>query len=509
MKKEIHRKKVVNVNDRQNKANKACVKMPSTVKPVKKKVDLKKEIPAIILLILFIFWSVGSVFGFIAYKRSKAGTIVTNADTFEQEYLNPADYYNANYFNPYAVKYNGVAYVTKSTLRDVYISAPVVSYGYVSVNYLIDGFDVGDVVRVKGGWYIDSVPNPGNGAIRVQWIEPNAVAVGAPILSITTSNSTVTHIGTITAQPTATAKLCLSLYYTYSEPIPVQRTIRYFNIMVGRNTDRFIPNLEAIYEQGKEEARAKYDLGYLNGATFSGQYMDISGFTYSFEGIPIENNGSEIVFNNLYQTLKSKGATTLNSLYIKFGSAVYGERLKLVATGNSSVFMQDSDTYKTFTLTDTNGGRYTGRWYYEEELEQYGLQGYNAPLNVYYNGIESWNVGALSNLLTLKLSVPDTSYNVGFDDGYNLGLRDNKDLSKFYQDGYNSGYVTGYNTGKNDGITMTNTYTFERLLTAVFDVPIKAFMGLTNFEILGVNLSGFYLSLLTACAVLVVVKLLI
>lgn len=510
MKKEIHRKKVVNVNDRANQAKKPLVKVPNNLPTKKKyKIDWKKEIPAIILLILFVFWSIGSVFGFIGYKRTKADTIVTSADSFSDENLNHMDFRYANYFNPFSTPYNGVAYVTNSTWNSVELSASSLSFGYISVNYDISAFfEVGDRIYVKGVW---DFQGEGNGAIRVQWIEPNATSSGV-IGSLTTSNANLAIDSVIGNAPTSTARLCLSLYYTYSVVVGKPRTITYSSVMCSKNTSYFIPNLEAIYEQGKLVSMEKYDLGYMNGATFSGTFTRAANdFASSFDDIPVQHNGKEIFFTNLYNELKKQGAldTSTVTLSIKFGSAVYGENLKLIANGNKSSFYYDADTPQTFTIKDTDGARYTGRWYYEESLENYGLQGYNAPLNVYYNGIERWGIGVLSDLKALKLSVPDTSYSVGFNDGYNLGLRDNKDLSKFYKDGYNSGYVLGYNKGKNDGIEMTHTYTFDRLLSAVFDVPIKAFMGLTNFEVLGVNLSGFYLSLLTACAVLVVVKLLI
>ena len=68
--------------------------------------------------------------------------------------------------------------------------------------------------------------------------------------------------------------------------------------------------------------------------------------------------------------------------------------------------------------------------------------------------------------------------------------------------GKNQGYEAGFQEGKLQG----GNYTFTSLIGAVFDAPIEAFRGLFNFEILGTNMQGFVLALLTLSVIIVVIK---
>jgi hypothetical protein len=109
----------------------------------------------------------------------------------------------------------------------------------------------------------------------------------------------------------------------------------------------------------------------------------------------------------------------------------------------------------------------------------------------------------------------DSGYNEGYDlgesNGYQNGYNDgvNTNNSGAYQEGYNRGYINGKQDGYNLGVESAHQYTFTNLISAVIDVPINTFTSLFNFEILGVNLSGFFLGLLTCCVVIAIVKLLI
>lgn len=96
-------------------------------------------------------------------------------------------------------------------------------------------------------------------------------------------------------------------------------------------------------------------------------------------------------------------------------------------------------------------------------------------------------------------------YDIGYDDGLDYGYDDGYGYG--YDDGYDYGYDYGYDNGYESGVVDANTYTFERLLTSVIDVPVKAFTSLFNFEILGVNLSDFFFGLLSVCAIIVIIKL--
>lgn len=115
------------------------------------------------------------------------------------------------------------------------------------------------------------------------------------------------------------------------------------------------------------------------------------------------------------------------------------------------------------------------------------------------------------SLLGITNYTQDYYLNYGFDDGYDVGLLEgsNNANQELYNEGYTTGQNVGYNQGYTAGVADSNEYTFNGLITSIIDVPIKAITGLFNFEILGVNLSGFFFALLTVCVVLTVAKLFI
>lgn len=79
-------------------------------------------------------------------------------------------------------------------------------------------------------------------------------------------------------------------------------------------------------------------------------------------------------------------------------------------------------------------------------------------------------------------------------------------LNAVYEDGKEAGYANGYDTGFIDGVADANTYSFTGLLSAVFDVPVRIFTSLFNFDVLGVNLANFFLSLLTCAIILFIIR---
>lgn len=89
------------------------------------------------------------------------------------------------------------------------------------------------------------------------------------------------------------------------------------------------------------------------------------------------------------------------------------------------------------------------------------------------------------------------SFNHGYTNGYNIGYTDgNRNANDtLYQQGYNAG--------------LKSSQGFYGLLTAVFDVPVQAFTGLLNFNVLGVNMVDFVTSMLTLCIFIIILRLFI
>lgn len=96
-------------------------------------------------------------------------------------------------------------------------------------------------------------------------------------------------------------------------------------------------------------------------------------------------------------------------------------------------------------------------------------------------------------------------YSAGYNDGYNTGNSEGN--SNGYKNGYDVGVKEGYNNGYGVGVENAGKYTFTNLLGAVIDVPVRTFTNLFNFELLGVNLAGFFSGLLTLAVILTIVRL--
>lgn len=93
-----------------------------------------------------------------------------------------------------------------------------------------------------------------------------------------------------------------------------------------------------------------------------------------------------------------------------------------------------------------------------------------------------------------------SGYGQGNTDGYDRGY------TQGTSDGYTNGYNAGYGAGTNHGIETASDYSFLSLIGAVVDAPIKAFTGLFNFNILGVNLSSFFFGLFTIALTIAIIR---
>lgn len=87
-------------------------------------------------------------------------------------------------------------------------------------------------------------------------------------------------------------------------------------------------------------------------------------------------------------------------------------------------------------------------------------------------------------------------YSVGFDEG--VASQEQNII-----DAYNNGYTTGYNEGFSTDSTVTTI--FSGILQVAL-VPINFFLACFNFEILGINLSGFIKALFTVAITVIVIK---
>ena len=141
----------------------------------------------------------------------------------------------------------------------------------------------------------------------------------------------------------------------------------------------------------------------------------------------------------------------------------------------------------------------------------------NVPFDVNYIAFELCTYDSSSGALDkLDLSMPnvtDGKYQGIFISNFVVsgrGANFNTVIDNANKQGYNKGFqdgkTAGYDVGFQAGVKDNGDYTFMGLLGSVFDAPISAFRGLFNFEILGTNMQGFVLALLTLSVIVVIIK---
>ena len=164
-------------------------------------------------------------------------------------------------------------------------------------------------------------------------------------------------------------------------------------------------------------------------------------------------------------------------------------------------------------------------------LTGYCLQGQTSPEGVDVAVLVGSNFVNVGHLIasreswkynTITFSLPYASsgiYFIGLGYGY-FELSDfvieieTTDFNTLYSLAYKAGQNSrdtdvsvAYDNGYRNGLADSNPYTFNALFGAVFDAPIQALTGLLDFDILGVNMKGLYLSLFTLALIIFVVKL--
>lgn len=111
--------------------------------------------------------------------------------------------------------------------------------------------------------------------------------------------------------------------------------------------------------------------------------------------------------------------------------------------------------------------------------------------NSYYTGLNSLCLFTINDAYTVGVD----NYNQGYDDGY--------------KQGYNRGNSEGFSAGEISGAANANNYTFLGVIGAVIDAPIAGLKGLLNFELLGYNMQGFVLALLSLSVIILIIRLIL
>lgn len=113
-----------------------------------------------------------------------------------------------------------------------------------------------------------------------------------------------------------------------------------------------------------------------------------------------------------------------------------------------------------------------------------------------YDWFLSYYINSAQSLIK-NGNVYGTAYYDGFRDGKQQGYDEGK------ADGHQEGWLEGFNYADNQDETALTI--FEGIITIAL-VPINFFLAIFNFEIFGINLSGFVSALLTVSIIIIVVR---
>lgn len=279
----------------------------------------------------------------------------------------------------------------------------------------------------------------------------------------------------------------------------------------------WLPNLdnmkENAYNQGKTEgyqdASDTLNLGVLKGAKIS------ATFTYDKGTKTITDEDPTFTYNGI----------DLSVYATKYYEYTPGNDSNTLVSANVTITFADPFVYASFSVgfvgssaSDVYGGKFIGT-----DGKQYACQrdvsssgsAFKIDEGKYPENLQVKSLvlrfGRASDTLYGVVMVQAGQYQNGYTNGYNDGLSDKVSYNNGYKDGSSTGYANGYNSGYDAGyfagLSEPGSNGFFNLITTVIDVPITAFSSLLDFSILGVNMKGFVLSLLSFAALIATVRL--
>lgn len=130
----------------------------------------------------------------------------------------------------------------------------------------------------------------------------------------------------------------------------------------------------------------------------------------------------------------------------------------------------------------------------------------NRSLNTLYFKIYGRSNNAFGAFQGVKITANTKNLDFAISDAYQQGY----DYAKQFYDNYYSPNGLGYQTIYNRGYYAYPTedhFTFQKLIYSVIDVPVQAFTNLFDYDILGVNMKTFYLSLFTLAVIVTILRL--
>lgn len=242
------------------------------------------------------------------------------------------------------------------------------------------------------------------------------------------------------------------------------------------------------------------------------EYNMVTGAT-TIAKITKSNTSNKIVTGS--NTYITPGQTVpFYGQYNKYTQSAQGEPFNILFTispttfGLSNFAITNTTTRTTYSSAG-NIGYETGIYLvgYNEDGDELEYKILNIAMQRMQGGVTAgqyWSVYSQVLGYYINMQYVQTNANVNIDAIYNTGY--NSGYNKATEDLYDTRYNAGYQNGYIQGVAESNEYSFVGLLNAVFYSPLKAFVSMLNFEILGVNILTFVTALLTLAVVTTLIK---
>ncbi|MCR5483509.1 MAG: hypothetical protein K6E99_03815, partial [Bacilli bacterium] len=282
--------------------------------------------------------------------------------------------------------------------------------------------------------------------------------------------------------------------------------------------------LQSTYNELLENYNNAYDEGYLTGvnkaysnnpfyqATLS-YYFNLEAATPGYTGVIGDSylQGNTYLkpyefFQSLYTSEDLRPYTEETQLsYFKLELAKAYPLSSLVLDIQTNL-ANDFNYYFVFTFTD--GSTYIFSNNQTSDIYRSFVIDLTQEANLQDKLVSSitWRRQYLYDVNILSLDGYFTGYADGRSDGYTSGY--NKGIDEGYdngvEDGTTTGYQNGYNTGYTEG-TQASNY-LRNVVFAIADTPIRVFKQVFGFEILGINIAGIVLSLMSLMVVIYLYK---
>lgn len=269
--------------------------------------------------------------------------------------------------------------------------------------------------------------------------------------------------------------------------------------------------LQENYNKGEENGfQSGYDTGYDKGKE-DGYRTGLDQYKYGIfadavlDSVVMEADGYKIPnakLDFITGGISTNTIANLVSVRVDSNPEIYenNQRFTIALTLNpftwqqGLLYTQSVYAYRSMVFISNTGTRYAMN-ISEDKGASNDIFG-----STYYMIKEASSIPSTTVITKIEIECANFDYTPVFlqpTGGYNAG----------YNSGFNVGKVQGYNEGYDKAMSVSNNL-FSYILS-VAQVPVNMIQDMLDFEILGVNMANFVLSIFTACLVIVVLKIFI